>query len=86
MFESGRGTNSGFSGESSTRTTIGGINNLNTLPFGNIPYQNINAIGKHWIRKYSLSLCKEILGQIRSKFSQIPIPRRINYFESEENY
>jgi len=52
-----------------------GINNLNTLPFDNIPYKNINAIGKHWIRRYALALCKEMLGQIRGKFGgSIPIP------------
>jgi hypothetical protein len=51
-----------------------GVNNLNTLPFDNIPYANINAIGKQWIRKYSLALSKEMLGQIRGKFSTIPIP------------
>ncbi len=51
-----------------------GVNNLNTLPFDNIPYANINAIGKQWIRKYSLALCKEMLGQIRGKFTTVPIP------------
>jgi hypothetical protein len=52
-----------------------GINNMNSLPFDNIPYQNINAIGKHWIRRYALALSKEMLGQIRGKFSgNIPIP------------
>jgi len=51
-----------------------GVNNLNTLPFDNIPYIHINAIGKQWIRKYCLALCKEMLGQIRGKFSTIPIP------------
>lgn len=51
-----------------------GVNNMNTLPFGNIPYENINAIGKQWIRKYALALCKEMLGQIRGKFTQVPIP------------
>ncbi len=52
-----------------------GINNMNTLPFDNIPYKNINAIGKHWIRRYALALCKEMLGQIRGKFGgSIPIP------------
>ncbi len=51
-----------------------GVNNINTLPFGNIPYQHINAIGKQWIRKYALALCKEMLGQIRGKFTTIPIP------------
>ena len=30
--------------------------------------------GKHWIRSYSLSLCKQTLGFVRSKFSTIPIP------------
>ena len=47
---------------------------MNTLPFDNIPYENINSIGKQWIRKYALAVCKEMLGQVRGKFSQIPIP------------
>ena len=51
-----------------------GINNLNTIPFDNLPYQNINSMGKQWIRKYALALCKEMLGQIRGKFTTIPIP------------
>ena len=51
-----------------------GINNLNTVPFDNIPYANINSMGKQWIRKYALALCKEMLGQIRGKFTTIPIP------------
>ena len=53
---------------------IAGVNNLNTLPLANIPYQNINSIGKQWIRRFALSLAKETLGQIRSKFGTIPIP------------
>ena len=51
-----------------------GVNNINTLPFGNIPYEHINSIGKQWIRKYALALCKEMLGQIRGKFTTLPIP------------
>jgi len=51
-----------------------GINNMNTLPFDNVPYQNINAIGKQWIRNYALALSKEVLGQVRGKFGSIPIP------------
>ena len=54
--------------------SMDGINNLNTVPFGNIPYGNINSMGKQWIRKYSLALCKEMLGQIRGKFTTMPIP------------
>ena len=53
---------------------IDGINNMNTIPFANIPYANINSIGKQWIRRFALSLCKETLGQIRSKFATVPIP------------
>jgi len=56
------------------RTGVKGVNNANTVPFDNIPYRNINAIGKQWIRKYCLALCKEMLGQIRGKFSTLPIP------------
>ncbi len=51
-----------------------GVNNVNTLPYENIPYKNINSMGKQWIRKYALALCKEMLGQIRGKFTTIPIP------------
>jgi hypothetical protein len=54
--------------------SIDGVNNINTIPFDNIPYANINAIGKQWIRKYALALCKEMLGQIRGKFTTMPIP------------
>ena len=53
---------------------VKGVNNMNTLPFANIPYDNINSVGKQWIRRYALAVCKEILGQVRSKFSTIPIP------------
>tara|TARA_R110002110_G_scaffold104994_2_gene264399 strand:+ start:1348 stop:2622 length:1275 start_codon:yes stop_codon:yes gene_type:complete len=51
-----------------------GVNNLNTIPYANIPYENINSIGKQWIRRFALALSKEMLGQIRGKFSTIPIP------------
>ncbi len=53
---------------------VDGINNMNTIPFDNVPYENINAIGKQWIRRFALALSKETLGQIRGKFQTIPIP------------
>jgi hypothetical protein len=37
--------------DSDRKNGTDGINNLNTLPFENIPYANINSIGKHWIRR-----------------------------------
>jgi len=52
-----------------------GINNMNTLPFENIPYESINSIGKQWIRRFALALSKETLGQVRGKFGgNVPIP------------
>jgi hypothetical protein len=53
---------------------VSGINNLNTVPFSNLPYESINSIGKQWIRRFGLALAKEMLGQIRGKFSTVPIP------------
>ena len=53
---------------------IDGVNNMNTIPFANIPYANINSIGKQWIRRFALALSKETLGQVRSKFATVPIP------------
>ena len=51
-----------------------GVNNMNTLPIGNLPYENINSIGKQWIRRFALALSKETLGQVRSKFGSVPVP------------
>lgn len=79
---SGNGANIGIgnlSGSSYAAATnkdprINGVNNLNTLPFSNIPFENINAIGKHWIRRYALAVAKGMLAEVRSKFQTIPIP------------
>ena len=54
--------------------SINGINNMNTLPIGNLPFPSINSIGKQWIRRFALALSKEMLGQVRSKFGSVPIP------------
>jgi len=53
---------------------IKGVNNLNTLPYENLPYESINSIGKHWIRRYALAVSKGQLGEVRSKFAVVPIP------------
>ncbi len=54
--------------------TIEGVNNLSNLPFGILQYTNINSIGRQWIRQYALALSKELLGLVRSKFTNIPVP------------
>ena len=54
---------------------VEGINNMNTLPMENIPFEKINSIGQQWIRRFSLALSKETLGQVRGKFGgQVPVP------------
>ena len=60
--------------DSLKKTGVEGVNNMNTLPYANIPYQNINSIGKQWIRRYALAVSKEMLGQVRGKLGNIPIP------------
>ena len=54
--------------------TIFGVSNMGNLPFGNIEYNKINAIGRQWIRQFTVALSREILGLIRSKFGSIPVP------------
>ena len=61
-------------GSGEPKSGIKGINNMNTLPFTNLPFENINAIGKQWIRRFALALTKEMLGQVRGKFATVPIP------------
>ena len=64
-----------FEEYSDRKTGTHGVNNMNNLPLSNIRYSSINSIGKQWIRRFALALCKEMLGQIRGKLGgQIPIP------------
>ena len=54
---------------------VDGVNNMNTLPMENLPFDRINSIGQQWIRRFALALSKETLGQIRGKFGgAVPIP------------
>jgi hypothetical protein len=46
-------------------------------------YQYINDVGRQWIRKYGLALCKELLGMIRSKYGTIPIPNAETTLDGE---
>ena len=55
-------------------TTSGVITDFSNAPFNNMLFQDINDVGKQWIKKYGLALCKELLGTIRSKYASLPIP------------
>ena len=52
-------------------TVVSDYSNVN---YDFMTYSNINDVGKQWIRKYTLALAKELLGIIRSKYGNIPIP------------
>lgn len=54
--------------------SIYGISGPSNVPLGNIPFASINQPGRQWIRQFTLALCKELLGLIRSKFQTVPIP------------
>lgn len=67
---SGGGYGTFISGSSTNRP----ITNPGNVPFNNPTYSEINSIGRDWIYKYTLAICKEILGLIRTKYDVIPIP------------
>ena len=54
--------------------TNGLITNVGDVPYENPVYAYINAVGRDWIRRYTLVLVMETLGFVRGKYSNIPIP------------
>ena len=50
------------------------VTDPSNVPYKFITYQEINAAGRQWIRKYCLALSKELLGIIRSKYASLPLP------------
>ena len=50
------------------------VSDVSNAPFINPNYTKINSVGKQWIFEYTLALCKQTLGFIRGKYSQIPVP------------
>jgi hypothetical protein len=50
------------------------VSDYSDIKYDFIEYSNINDVGKQWIRKYTLALAKELLGAIREKYNEIPIP------------
>lgn len=54
--------------------SIYGVSGPQNVPLDNIPFASVTQPGRQWIRQYTLALCRELLGLIRSKFQNIPIP------------
>jgi hypothetical protein len=66
------------------KPTVGKVSDYSNAPYGILPYGTINTVGKAWIYSYFLALCKEMLGYIRGKYLEIPIPNAevtMNYAE-----
>jgi len=55
-------------------TTTAVVSDFSNAPYDNMKFIHINDVGKQWIKKYALALCKELLGTIRSKYASLPIP------------
>jgi hypothetical protein len=54
----------------------GAVTNVSNANFNNPIYSQINSVGRQWIFEYTLALCKEMLGYVRGKYTQVPIPNR----------
>ena len=52
----------------------GNISDFSNVPYENVTYEYVNSVGRQWIRRYAAALSKEMLGNIRGKYSSIPIP------------
>lgn len=63
--------NSAYAFASTGSSVVGDFSNA---PYELHEYNKINPAGKQWIYKYTLALSKEVLGNIRNKYSTIPIP------------
>ena len=50
------------------------VTNVSNVNFSNPNYNEINSIGRSWVFDYTLAVCKEMLGYIRGKYTQVPIP------------
>ena len=52
----------------------GVVTDASNIPYTYQTYRNINDMGRAWIFRYALATSKEILGQVRGKYSSVPIP------------
>jgi hypothetical protein len=50
------------------------ITNVGEVPYDNPSYAGINSVGRQWVYRYTLALAKELLGYIRGKYQQVPVP------------
>jgi hypothetical protein len=48
------------------------VSDVMNVPYRNPIYTNINQVGRTWIFRYTLAICKEIEGQLRATFTSLP--------------
>jgi hypothetical protein len=54
--------------------TLYGVNSPFNIPYGAIPYKSLNMWARNWIAQMTLAICTEMLGRVRGKFKEFPIP------------
>ena len=66
-----------INGANSIQTMSGSsvVTNATNVPSTNPIYKDINSIGKMWIMRYVLALCRDTLGHIRGKYPGAEMPR-----------
>jgi hypothetical protein len=69
-----RSESSNIASSSYYGTNSGLVTNPSNVPYDIITYNEINYPGKQWIYEYTLALASELLGLIRGKYNNIPIP------------
>jgi hypothetical protein len=67
------GGNSPYTNANGTPNT-GLISNPSNVPYTTITYNQVNQPGRQWIYEYTLALASELLGLIRGKYTQVPVP------------
>lgn len=50
------------------------VTNISNVPYDHIIYSSINKPGRAWIMEYTVCIAKEMLGNIRDKYKEKPIP------------
>jgi hypothetical protein len=70
----GLSPNSGPGGTYYFPSNIYGVSNPANVPFGVVNYDSLNIWCRNWIREFTLYLCAQTLGWIRTKTNVVPIP------------
>lgn len=56
------------------RTPSGSVSDLSNVPYSRMQFGTINDIGQRWIYHFALAEAKESLGNVRGKYTTVPIP------------